>query len=267
MDNLSEDPANPRPASPRDAFAILNRVGMGLMVAGAITLSAGFLMAEGVAGSTDGVTKLGFGIEPPQAPLETTATVAPTDTPEPTATPEPPTATPEPPTETPVPPTAVPTSAPPRPTARPPAPPPPAPPAAPAVSLGAMEQQLYQLQNGERVKAGLAGLTLDPTLEAIAQRRAQDMASKNYFAHVSPTGETAFTIMDSYGYKYTIAGENIARNNYPDADAASTAMTGFMNSPSHRENVLDPRYNRVGVAVVFGPDNMKYFAVIFAGHQ
>ena len=134
------------------------------------------------------------------------------------------------------------------------------------MSLAPLEQQLYSLHNVERSKAGLGSLTLDPVLEAVARQRAQDMATKNYFAHTSPTGETAFSILGTYGYSYTIAGENIARNNYPDADSASTAMTGFMQSASHRENVLDARFNRVGVAVAFGADNMKYFAVVFAGH-
>jgi uncharacterized protein YkwD len=91
------------------------------------------------------------------------------------------------------------------------------------------------------------------------------MAAKNYFAHTSPTGETAFTIMASLGYTYNIAGENIARNNYPDAESATTAMSGFMNSPSHRQNILETRFNNVGIGLVFGPEGMKYFAVVFSG--
>jgi uncharacterized protein YkwD len=128
-----------------------------------------------------------------------------------------------------------------------------------------MEQQMFTLHNVERASAGVAPLRLDPVLEAIARQRAQDMAAKNYFSHTSPTGETAFSIMASYAYTYSIAGENIARNNYPDDQSVQTAMTGFMNSPSHRQNILDSRFVYVGVGMAFGPDGMKYYAVVFAG--
>ena len=265
MADSSDAPDFPRPAGPADPFAALTRIGLGLMVAGALALSAGFMLTEGVAGSAGaaGLSRSAMGA-PPAAPIDPTAT--PTQTPEPTATPEPPTPTPEP-TQTPEPPTPVPTRSVPRPTAtpRPPAAPAEAPPP-PSVALSPMEQLLFTMHNSQRAAAGVGALTLDPTLEAVARQRAQDMAAKNYFSHTSPSGETAFTILAGFGYTYSIAGENIARNNYPDADSASTAMTGFMNSASHRENVLDGRFNRVGIAVAFGADNMKYFAVVFAGH-
>jgi uncharacterized protein YkwD len=133
------------------------------------------------------------------------------------------------------------------------------------VSLQFLEQQLYDMHNGERGRAGLGGLRIDPTLMAIARQRAQDMAAKNYFAHTSPSGETAFSLMGAYGYGYSIAGENIAKNNYPDSESPGVAMSGFMNSPTHRANVLDARYAYVGVGLAYGPDGMKYFAVVFAG--
>jgi uncharacterized protein YkwD len=124
---------------------------------------------------------------------------------------------------------------------------------------------MYTLHNAERAKAGLPQFRPDATLTSIARQRAQDMASKGYFAHTSPTGQTAFTLLAGAGYGYTIAGENIARNNYPDALATSTAMVGFMNSTTHRENILDGRYGYIGVGVVLGPDGMKYYAVEFSG--
>ncbi len=92
------------------------------------------------------------------------------------------------------------------------------------------------------------------------------MADNNYFSHTSPTGETAFSIMNDLGYFYLIAGENIARNNYPDDESASVAMTGFMNSPGHRDNILDARFNKVGIGLAIDSAGMKYFAVVFAGN-
>jgi uncharacterized protein YkwD len=91
------------------------------------------------------------------------------------------------------------------------------------------------------------------------------MAAQNYFSHTSPSGETAFTLMEAYGFKYALAGENIARNNYPDADSVKVAMDGFMNSPGHRQNILEPRFTKVGVGFALGSDGMKYYAVVFGG--
>jgi uncharacterized protein YkwD len=139
----------------------------------------------------------------------------------------------------------------------------PAPPAAP-LSLTGLAGQLLSEHNAVRAAAGIAPLTVDRTLTQVAQERANDMASRSYFSHTSPTGETAFTIMGRYGMGYGLAAENIARNNYPDSQSASTAMSGFLNSPGHRYNIMDPALTRVGIAVAFA-GGMKYYAVLFSG--
>jgi uncharacterized protein YkwD len=128
-----------------------------------------------------------------------------------------------------------------------------------------MEAAMFNQHNQQRAAGGLGSLVVDAQLTAIARQRAQDMASKNYFAHTSPTGETAFTLMNAMRYAYAIAGENIARNNYPDAESVGTAMSGFMNSPSHRANIMDGRYTKVGIGMATDASGMKYFAVVFAG--
>jgi uncharacterized protein YkwD len=117
----------------------------------------------------------------------------------------------------------------------------------------------------ERSKAGVGPVNLDATLVEVARQRARDMAANNYFSHTSPSGETAFTLLAKVGYGYTIAGENIARNNYPESQAAGVAMTGFLNSPGHRANLLDGRFGVVGVGSAVAADGMKYFVVVFAG--
>ena len=60
------------------------------------------------------------------------------------------------------------------------------------------------------------------------------MLSQDYWAHTSPDGVTPWTFIEKAGYHYTTAGENLAKS-YPD-DASLVA--DWMNSPSHRENVL-----------------------------
>jgi uncharacterized protein YkwD len=147
-------------------------------------------------------------------------------------------------------------------------PPPPSPTAtvaAPPVALTAMEQQLFAGQNSERARGGLKLLQLDAALEAVARRRAQDMASRGYFSHTSPTGETAFSLMDGAGIYAPYAAENIGYNNYPDSTSVSAVLSAFMNSPAHRANILSGNYSRVGVAVAFGANGNKYYSVIFAG--
>jgi uncharacterized protein YkwD len=135
----------------------------------------------------------------------------------------------------------------------------------PAAALNGFESQMYASHNQIRAANGVGSLALDGTLVAVARQRAQDMAAKNYFAHTSPTGETAFSILDGYGYVYAIAGENIARNNYPTSQTVQVAMDGFMNSPGHRANILESRFTKVGIGVVSDGNGMIYYAVVFAG--
>ena len=91
------------------------------------------------------------------------------------------------------------------------------------------------------------------------------MAANGYFAHTSPTGETAYTLLAQARYAYGLAGENIARNNYPATQAASLAMTSFMNRPGHRENILEPTFRLVGVGYALGANGMFNIAVVFTG--
>jgi uncharacterized protein YkwD len=152
----------------------------------------------------------------------------------------------------------------PPPTPAPTATPPPAPPPA-SVGLSAQEQQVFDGQNAERAKVGLAPLRLDPALEAVARRRAQDMASRGYFSHTSPTGETAFTLIAAAGIYAPYAGENIGYNTYPDATSAAAILSGFLASAAHRANIVGPHYTRVGVASAVGANGTRYYAVVFAG--
>jgi uncharacterized protein YkwD len=218
------------------------------------------------------------------AALERYAQVAaqPTQTPQPSATPTlvPPTATPRPrptatePAPVPPPPTsaappvvAEPTAPPPTPV---PAPPPPATSAQPTglntAPMDAYSQTLFDDTNRHRGENGLPPLRANGYLVGIARIRSQDMADHNYFAHVSPiTGDNAFTLMDKHGVPYGWAGENLAKNNYPDSEAVGVADVALWNSPPHRENILNPHYTDMGIALVTDANGMKYFTVIFTG--
>lgn len=102
--------------------------------------------------------------------------------------------------------------------------------------------------NQARAEASLPGLKINEQLSDAAFKKASDMFTNNYWAHVSPSGVTPWQWLGQVGYNYDTAGENLAKN-YPNAQATVDA---WMNSESHRANILNTRYQEVGFAVVDG---------------
>jgi hypothetical protein len=102
--------------------------------------------------------------------------------------------------------------------------------------------------NAARTADKLPTLTVDPLLQAAAQDKANDMATKGYFAHTSPTGVTPWYWFTSVGYYFTYAGENLAINFSDSADVT----TAWLNSPEHRANILDAHFTQIGMAVAQG---------------
>ncbi len=132
--------------------------------------------------------------------------------------------------------------------------------------MNAYEQALFDDTNRRRVENGLPPLRANLSLVAIAHIRSQDMAAHDYFSHTSPiTGDTAFSLMDKYGIPYGWAGENLAKNNYPDTQCVAVAAEALWNSPPHRENILNPHYTDMGVALAIDASGMKYFTIMFTG--
>lgn len=107
---------------------------------------------------------------------------------------------------------------------------------------------LIDLANQDRAQNGLSALTLDPLLVAAAQAKANDMAANSYFAHVSPQGVDPWHWFEVVGYKFVYAGENLA----VDFSDSTDVNTAWMNSPTHRENILDPHYTQIGIATAQG---------------
>ncbi len=108
--------------------------------------------------------------------------------------------------------------------------------------------QILSLTNASRAENGIASLSLNSTLNRAASLKAQDMIANNYFAHTSPQGVKPWDFLKRAGYSYSAAGENLAM----DFTEAETVHTAFMNSPSHRENILNGKYTEMGIAVVSG---------------
>ena len=74
------------------------------------------------------------------------------------------------------------------------------------------------------------------------------MLAKGYWAHFAPDGTSPWSFFLSFGYKYQYAGENLAR----DFSNANDAVNAWMNSPTHRENILNSKYKEIGIGVVEG---------------
>ncbi len=109
-----------------------------------------------------------------------------------------------------------------------------------------VEMEIVNLVNIERQKEGLAPLTFSEELSKVARAKSQDMASKNYFSHTSPTYGDPFSMMKSFGIKYRTAGENIAKG----YSSAQSVMRGWMNSSGHRANILNSSFGKIGVGYV-----------------
>lgn len=103
--------------------------------------------------------------------------------------------------------------------------------------------KVLELMNREREANGLSKLTMNQTLCNIANVRAVEVEA--YFSHTRPDGTSWSTLYEPYGYKYRKAGENIAQG-YPTPESV---MDGWMNSPGHRANILNPDYTEVGIGV------------------
>lgn len=148
-----------------------------------------------------------------------------------------------------------------------------APPAAPAdppascptASMSGHGLELFNAINTERASAGMAALAAHGCLVYVAQLRSQDMASRGYFSHTSPEGQNAFDLMDANGVPYGWAGENLARNNYPDGETVGVAIRDLMASQGHRDNILSPNYTDLGVAAVNDGAGMWYYTMVFIG--
>jgi len=107
------------------------------------------------------------------------------------------------------------------------------------------------LVNEERAKLAIQPLEVNADLSKAALEKANDMVLHNYFAHVSPSGVTPWQWIGQSGYDYSFAGENLAIN-FTDA---KTQHEAFMQSESHKKNILNPKYKEIGVAVITGKIN------------
>jgi len=107
---------------------------------------------------------------------------------------------------------------------------------------------VVDLTNQTRSDVSLGSLARNETLDRAAQLKAENMAKNSYFAHYAPDGTTPWYWFDVAGYNYIHAGENLAVH-FTDSDEVVDA---WMNSPTHRDNILNGNYTEIGVGTAKG---------------
>ncbi len=103
--------------------------------------------------------------------------------------------------------------------------------------------------NAQRVAHGLPALAENSKLNQAASSKLKDLFAKQYFEHVSPSGVGPSDLAKQMGYEYIVVGENLALGNFK-SDAA--LVEAWMDSPGHRENILNAKFTQIGVAVGAG---------------
>ncbi len=133
------------------------------------------------------------------------------------------------------------------------------------LSVNISTQQLLVLTNQQREENGLKPLNYNAELAQAADLKADNMFAENYWAHISPSGKTPWYFIQKENYNYTYAGENLARGFTTPGDV----MDAWMNSPSHRENILSPDYQDIGFSVkegtLTGEKNTVLIVEMFGG--
>ncbi|HSM38893.1 MAG TPA: CAP domain-containing protein [Candidatus Limnocylindrales bacterium] len=137
------------------------------------------------------------------------------------------------------------------------------PPAVTGWNQGSAEATLWQLMNGARVNNGRRALIQHSTLVSLARWRSKDQVQRDYFDHtILGTGYQVYHWYDLNGLQYSWGGENIGWNNgYSDADSPVAIHEGFMNSPGHRANILEPSFTHGGVGA-YGADNVSFLGKV-----
>ncbi|MGB3312196.1 MAG: CAP domain-containing protein [Nodosilinea sp.] len=123
----------------------------------------------------------------------------------------------------------------------------------------AIAQDLLRLVNTERQRVNAPPLVINDKLTAAAQRHAQDMATSRRMSHTGSDGSTMRSRIDATQYQWSTIGENVAMGQ----PTAAAVMSAWMNSPGHRQNILNPAFTELGVGSATGGGRL-YWAQVFA---
>jgi uncharacterized protein YkwD len=130
-------------------------------------------------------------------------------------------------------------------------------PAATNSSMSSYASQVLQLVNKERAKEGLSALTTNTTLTSAADKRAKETFQS--FSHTRPDGTSFSTVLKEFNISYRAAGENIAYGQKTPQEV----VTGWMNSPGHRANIMNKNFGKIGIGVYKASNGRIYWSQLF----
>ncbi|MFM2302730.1 MAG: hypothetical protein RLZZ135_133 [Cyanobacteriota bacterium] len=105
------------------------------------------------------------------------------------------------------------------------------------------DNQILDLVNKERSKAGAKPLKLNEKLDRAADAHSLDQAANSRMSHDGSNGSKFDSRIKDEGFLFSRAAENVA---YGQKDAFQV-MDGWMNSPGHRKNILNPQLENIGI--------------------
>jgi uncharacterized protein YkwD len=130
-----------------------------------------------------------------------------------------------------------------------------------AAKVAAMERDVLDRTNGIRRDRGLRALGADPTLSRLAREHSCDMAREDLLSHTTPAGGDLLARLRAAGTPFEMVGENVAQTSGVDRPVA-TVIQGWMDSPGHRRNILQPDFTHTGAGACRG-DGGYFFTQIF----
>jgi uncharacterized protein YkwD len=113
-----------------------------------------------------------------------------------------------------------------------------------------VESSLIYMINHIRSSRGLQALIPSSMLNNIARSRSQDMLNRNYFSHYTPEGKNIGMILQENGIMYACCAENLGHASPPSWGRPETIINMWMESSSHRENLLNPHFGQLGIGVI-----------------
>ena len=133
------------------------------------------------------------------------------------------------------------------------------------MSSNQFDQRILELVNQERADAGLDSLDIDSQLDRAANLHTDEMVQADRMSHQLPGEASLGDRVSDTGYDWTKLGENVAAG-YTTPEAV---MEGWMNSPGHRDNILNPEFTSLGVGYKNAPDDIDgdtdvYWTQVFA---
>jgi uncharacterized protein YkwD len=129
--------------------------------------------------------------------------------------------------------------------------------------LDKFNRELFDRINGARASAGLSPVAYDGQIADMALYRSNDMATRGYFSHDAPDGNTYMALIKRAGMPFKSAGEIIAWNNYPEDQTVLQAFDGFMHSAPHHDIIMTSNFNYAAVGTATDGGGKYYFTMIF----